>query len=174
MHIFLTGPRSIGKSTVISKTLKILMSRFSLEIGGFFTWNGGVGDPHIYMRPARSGGEGEIYRLAGFDADKGGLVCDIQVFERDGVRLLSGSADAGLIVMDELGFLESDALCFRKAVLDILAGETPVLGVLRLGDIPWHREIKRNPLVKLIDVSEKNRDALPQELAADVSGSRLA
>ena len=35
--------------------------------------------------------------------------------------------------MDELGFLEADAVEFRRAVLDTLDGERPVLGVIRKG-----------------------------------------
>ena len=169
MHVFLQGPRNVGKTTVIRKTLSILMARKPLILGGFFTWNGGKDDPCVYMQPARPDVEGERYKLAGFNMEKGGLICDIQVFERDGARLLSISKGAELIIMDELGFLESSALNFRRAVLDTLAGDTPVFGTLRLGDVPWHNEIKSNPLVKLYDVSEKNRDTLPPELAKALS-----
>jgi len=145
------------------------MEQAPLNLGGFFTWNGGPDDPYIYMRPAQAGREREIYRLAGYGADGGGLRCDPMVFEHTGVSLLTGSAGADLLLMDELGFLEGQAPSFRQAVLAALAGDTPVLGVLRLGDIPWHREIKDNPLVTLCEVNEKNRGALPRELAAGLA-----
>ena len=79
--------------------------------------------------------------------------------------MLARRGDEELIIMDELGYLESDAAAFKQAVFDVLSGDIPVLGVLRLGDVAWHREIKLNTKVKLIDVSEQNRDILPEVLA---------
>ena len=165
MHIFLQGPKRIGKSTVISRTLEIVLARSELRLGGFFTWNGGKDDPNVYMKPACHSRSGEIYRLASWNDVSKRLVCDVSVFERDGVRLLGDSPDADLLILDELGFLESDATVFKQSVMEIITGDIPVFGVLRLGDVPWHAEIKRNPLVTLYDVNEKNRDKLPQELA---------
>ena len=171
MHIFLQGPKRIGKSTVINKALDILAATASLSLGGFFTWNGGRDDPHIYMRPAQAGREGEVYRLASYDSDAGGLVGNVHIFELEGARLLGERFGADLIIMDELGFLESSAPLFRQAVLDTLSGKTPVLGVIRLGDIPWHVDIKRNTLVKVYDVNEENRDELPRVIARSIMGS---
>jgi len=179
MHVFLQGPRNEGKSTVIRKILEMLSALRPLSLGGFFTWNGGRGDPHVYMRPAVTvcredgklaldsllgPGEQDIL-LASWDEGKGGLSCDIAAFERDGARLLADEPGAEMIIMDELGFLESNASLFKRAVLDTLDRGTPVLGVLRLGDVPWHVDIKRNPLVSLYDVTMDNRDRLPGELA---------
>jgi len=148
-----------------------LSQRVQLVTGGFFTWNGGSGDPNIYMCPARQGGEKEAFRVAGlgegYSAEthvRGGMVCDIEAFESGGARLITESNNADLIIMDELGYLESDAPKFKKAVLDAIAGNIPILGVVRLGDIPWHKDIKLNHSVTLIDVNMENRGVLPFEL----------
>jgi nucleoside-triphosphatase len=172
LHIFLSGPRNIGKSTVIRHTLDILLKQGPVKLGGFFTWRGGAADPHIYLRPAQIGRESEIYRLATYNAENGGLSCHLQVFEQTGARLLVQSADVDLLIMDELGFLESKAPVFRQAVITALSGAAPVLGVMRLGDIPWHKEIKSNPRVVLYEINKKNRDALPRELAAQLAAQR--
>ena len=193
MHIFLQGDRGIGKSTVIRRTLDMLESRPGFKLGGFFTWNGGADDPNIYMRAAQAGsataqassataqadsataqaglgtagalaGEGVIHRVAAYDASKRRMVCDTQVFETFGAQILLDSAGADLIIMDELGYLESSAEEFKKAVMETLAGHTPVLGVLRLGDVPWHESIKNSPRVKIFDVNEETRGMLPQVL----------
>ena len=165
MHLFLQGKRGVGKSTVIREALEIIFADRVLTIGGFFTWNGGRGDPNVYMKPARQSASGEIHRLAAWDDKSKRMMCDVPVFEREGVRLLTETADSDLIVMDELGYLESDAVLFKETVMNTLAGSTPVLGVLRLGDVPWHEAIKCDYRVKLIDVNVKNRDSLPKELA---------
>ena len=166
LHYFLQGKRGVGKSTVIRKTLEIIMVDHAPILGGFFTWNGGMDDPNVYMRPARQETSGESYRLASWDSGSRRMTCETSVFDREGARLLSETRGSDLIIMDELGYLESAAAAFRQAVMDRLAGSTPVFGVLLLGDVPWHDGIKSDPRVRLIDVDELNRDTLPQELAA--------
>ena len=168
-HIFLQGPRNIGKSTVIRKTLDILKTRASPALGGFFTWSGGPDDPTVRLRPAESGREREIYRVAVRNPQTGGLVCDSDVFEQTGARLLKDLDGVNLIIMDELGFLENNAPAFKLAVFDALSGDIPALGVMRLGDIPWLRDIKNSPMITLLDVNENNRDVLPGELATELT-----
>jgi len=165
MHIFLQGRRGVGKSTVIRKTLEILDEDSPLALGGFFSRHGGKADPVVYMRPAGRSHAGEEFRVAGWDDVKAGMLSDVDAFDRGGVLLLRKCAGVDLIIMDELGYLESGATLFKQAVFDALAGDIPVFGVLRLGDVPWHTTIKSNPLVRLYDVDETNRDELPEELA---------
>ena len=93
------------------------------------------------------------------------MLCDPKVFDVAGSRILRDSVDADLIIMDELGYLESDCEVFKNAVADIIAGSTPVLGVLRLGDVPWHESIKKDTRVAIFDVNEKTRDTLPQVIS---------
>lgn len=179
MHIFLQGQRGIGKSTVIRKVLEIITTEKPVLFGGFFTWKDGNEDPNIYIKPAadyysendrkrlttsRDAVNGEKRLIASRDPVNGGMKCDVRAFEETGVRLLD-CKNAGLILMDELGFLERDAKCFKQAVYDRLEGDVPILGVLRLAEIPWFEPIINNPKVKLISVDETNRDSLPRELA---------
>lgn len=165
MHTFLLGPKNIGKSSVIRRMLDMLLDQGPFALGGFITWREGTHDPRIYMRPAQPGREREIYLLASYDAPSGGMHCVPQVFDEAGTRLLAESAGADIILMDELGFLESRSPVFQQAVCSTLAGNTPVIGVMRSGNIPWHEEIKASPRVRLCQVSQENRDTLPQELA---------
>jgi len=170
MHIFLQGPRNIGKSTIIRNAVEILMADTPLSFGGFFTWKGRKSDPNAYIKSARAGREEEIFQIASFDPMIGRLVSHIQVFESEGARMINDSADADIIIMDELGFLESEASGFIRAVYETLGGSIPVLGVLRADDIFWLNEIRRNPRVSLFDVDEKNRDSLPREIASHMKG----
>ena len=71
--------------------------------------------------------------------------------------------------MDELGYLERNSFTFRQVVLDTLAGDIPVIGTLRMKDIPWHEQIKANPRVSILEVTLDNRDMLPHEIAALLS-----
>jgi nucleoside-triphosphatase len=71
--------------------------------------------------------------------------------------------------MDELGYLERNALVFQQVVLDILARDIPVIGTMRMKDIPWHEPIKADPRVSLLKVTLENRDTLPRDIAALLS-----
>jgi nucleoside-triphosphatase len=166
LHIFLQGALKTGKSTVIRKTLDILTARRPLKIGGFMTWRGKDPDPNVYVQPAMPGREHEKCLLATHYTDDRGTVCDPVIFDRQGVRLLTEIPDADLIIMDELGYLERGALVFQQAVLDILARDIPVIGTMRMKDIPWHEPIKADPRVSLLKVTLENRDTLPRDIAA--------
>jgi len=169
LNIFLTGPRRIGKSYVINQILTILSKQAPLKLGGFFTWREGENDPHIYMKPAQVLKQQEVFRLASYNKESGSFSCDLQVFEKKGVALLTETADVDLLLMDELGFLESKAPAFCRAVMTALAATTPVLGVLREGNIPWLQKIRHHALVTLYDVNKNNREELPLLLAAQLT-----
>jgi nucleoside-triphosphatase THEP1 len=54
---------------------------------------------------------------------------------------------------------------FQDEVLAVLAGDIPVLGVLREGNIPWHSRIVSNPKVDVWSITEENRNLIPERLA---------
>ena len=63
-----------------------------------------------------------------------------------------------VVVLDELGFLEKDALEFRSAVLEALRSPKPVWGVLRLGGGCWGDA----DLGRIVTVTIRNRDRLAE------------
>ena len=70
-----------------------------------------------------------------------------------------------LIVLDECGRLEQKLPRFRARVLELLDGDTPILGVIRQDASGWLEDIRRHPGVRLVTVTLQNRDTLPQQLA---------
>ena len=70
----------------------------------------------------------------------------------------------GLIMMDECGHLEKDALRFRQEILRCLDGDIPVLGVLRRGQ-EWHREILNHPRVAVLNADGQDHEALAARIA---------
>ena len=66
--------------------------------------------------------------------------------------------------MDELGPAESQAAAFCGAVLAALDGDMPVLGVLQKADTAFLRAVASHPRVRVVTVTEENRDRLRQEL----------
>ncbi|MNC82792.1 hypothetical protein D3C75_1364490 [compost metagenome] len=46
-------------------------------------------------------------------------------------------------------------------------GSVPILGVLKKAGHPWMEDIIRHPSVTVFQVTEANRDSLPEQLIAD-------
>ena len=96
---------------------------------------------------------------------------DAERFDTLGVRYISEAPErARLLVMDECGRLEREALRFQRCVLNALDGDVPILGVVKAKAAAWADGIRRHPKVRLITVNTHNRDRLPAELAEALAG----
>lgn len=97
-----------------------------------------------------------------------------EVFDTVGTRLIRAAAEdpsVDVIVMDELGFLESEAAVFRRAVLEAMRGEKPVWSVVRHGERPGELcSLWRDaPVGRIVVVTEENRE----RLSADALGEGM-
>lgn len=169
MHIFLTGAIQVGKSTVIDKTLALL----KVTPGGFKTYFGPdrkSPDRLLYMNPAAEPKTFERENAVVVFAAGRPPQALTAVWNTYGVQLLrTARASSALIVMDECGSLESDALLFQQEVLETLESSTPVLGVVKQDSRGWTDRIRSHPRVKLITVTQENRDALPNLITEQLS-----
>ena len=177
MHVFLTGDIQVGKTTLINKVLKELPA---CRLGGFRTVTradvpGTSGSVYIIRAnevcsagAAGAGGAGSCFgdeNRVGIRCGHPGPAAFPEVFDSFGVNILADAEDCDLILMDEIGKMERKALIFTKRVLELLAGDVPVLGVLRKeGSTPLQEQIRKHPNVKLIEVTKENRDRLAAEL----------
>lgn len=162
-HILICGERHVGKSTLIR--------RFSEEEGcplyGFITRS----------LVSRSDGFHEIYMYPPYDDTKKIFLaeCDtvrrnvcLDVFESYGIELLSGAKDDGIIIMDELGFMEENAEGFKSAVLNALDGDIPVIAAVKSTnpESVFLNAVRSHPNTDLFMIDEKNRDELYTTLKA--------
>ena len=119
MHIFLTGDVQVGKSTIIKKTLAALKLR---DIGGFRSVSVPDlpdGAMSVYLIPA-----GDEHPMMGnwnrVGIRKGcgrGIEKIPEAFERAGVQALVDAENMPLILMDEVGRMESAAARFSERIL---------------------------------------------------------
>ena len=159
-HLFLTGRKQVGKSTA----LRALLDGRDAIIGGFRTQRVGVeGGADIYMLPP-TGDDGFVEENILFRRRRGQLLLDPANFDRLGGAMLAKSAEADLILMDELGPTEAEAYGFQKAVLAALDGDIPVYGVLQMADSAFLDQIMHRDDVHVVVVNEENRNTLPQML----------
>lgn len=152
-HLFLTGQKGAGKSTLI----RGLLAEETGRLGGFFTvrHEGGV-----YLLPAAKERTFTPESLL-FRCGHGG---DPARFDDLGCAALADTAGCRLLVMDELGPHEEAALRFQAAVFRTLGGSTPILGVLQQAQSQFLDRIARHPRVTVLTVTEENRNTLAAEL----------
>ena len=148
-HLFLTGQKGAGKSTLI----RGLLAEETGRLGGFFTvrHEGGV-----YLLPAAKERTFTPESLL-FRCGHGG---DPARFDDLGCAALADTAGCRLLVMDELGPHEEAALRFQAAVFRTLDGSTPILGVLQQAQSQFLDRIARHPRVTVLTVTEENRNTL--------------
>ncbi len=153
-HIFLTGPKQVGKSTLIGKYL----AQYPGRVGGFRTRR-----THAWL-----GDRWSVHLLSGDGSGTAGaenllFICGCpspdtpRRFDALGCTALEEPCD--LILMDEVGPNEAQALEFQKAVFRALDGKTPILGVLQMAQSDFLSAIAAHPKVTVISITEENRDS---------------
>lgn len=159
-HLFLTGEKRVGKSTLLRRLLQAL----EISPAGYET------------RLWQVDGERRGYLFHSFcpvDPFQNDCPCSLRlaekrsipvlpVFEEIGAAALLAAKESGapLILMDELGKLERDAQRFQSAVLACLSCGKPVLGVLQKGEYPLEQAIRARGDVRILIVTPENREAL--------------
>ena len=128
-HLLICGERGVGKSTLIRR----LLEHSTREVGGFVTKRLPIADENgffpIYLYPASQKEDerrNETANLVG-TCDSRSSIRHPEVFDTLGAQLIESAPEGGIILMDELGFLENDARAFQSTVMRALDGETPVL-----------------------------------------------
>ena len=158
-HLFLTGQKRVGKSTVLKKLLE------NRQLPGGFRTVRIITEGGCSVHMFAPGQEAYTPENRVFYRENGVLHLDIGDFDRIGCALLEKSRGRGLILMDELGPTEADALKFRRAVWETLDGADRVYGVLQMAESDFLRRVTSRADVLVVTVTEENRDVLPGLLA---------
>lgn len=173
-HILICGEKGVGKSTLIRR----LVEEARLTVGGFCTKmdeNAEGAMRPIYIYPAslptdqrKRGKENLVGRCGNFGRQKEIFP---EVFNALGTAYLQGTPSCQVIIMDELGFMESDAQAFRRAVLQTLDGETPVLAAVKNRmNVEFLRQVCAHPRAEVVPINPENREELFRALLPVVSG----
>jgi len=170
MHTFLTGGTGVGKTTIINDYLALA----HLSADGFSTgWADEPGERRLYLRPF--GNNSERHLLGRWADGRVQPVDDVtEVFDTQGARLVEAAGRRDVIVMDEIGCLESAALRFQAAIMARVAGDVPIIGVLRSparsARCGFVNMLRLNPSLTVREITAHNRDEVLGQLLAESGG----
>ena len=129
VHVFLTGEKQVGKSTLVSAVLFSVGLKYSglRSISVFDEKN----DRNVYLVPA-GGGSNEPAVLAGVCSNRHITERHPEVFDEVGCRLLDFDEDTELVVIDEIGNMEREAKRYSDKIMSLLdRTDVRILGVLQ-------------------------------------------
>ena len=156
--ILICGPRGVGKSTLIRR----LTALYPGPVSGFVTKRETVADGEglfpIYIPPAACPEARRQYgpeNLIGRCDSRRSVRCT-PAFDDWGPRLLEGP---GLLLMDELGFLERDAHRFQEAVLAAVKNRNDL----------FLQAVRGVPGVRVLYITRENREGLFRLLERDLA-----
>ena len=168
MNILIAGETGVGKTSLINRILK----EADQPIFGFRTEKRHCGLPgvsKVYINPANGpfiysdANTVGVCKNSGARANNG-------AFDRVGVPLLAGIPDYAVVLMDELGVLESDERVFCDTVLKMLNGNYLVLAAVKLKMIPFLQEARASANSKLYTITIENRDDLFPQVKENFCG----
>lgn len=163
MHALIVGRRGVGKSTLIHRVLQEL----GRSVSGYETKKEDAladaehGIP-VYIYEAGACRQRSEENLLGCCRD-GAVSVRTEAFDRY-ARKLAAQQAGEIILLDEIGFMETKSSAFCRTIMELLDGRTPVLAAVKDKDIPFLEAVRTHPHVRCFLITEANRDALYEEV----------
>lgn len=160
-HIILTGRNGVGKSTLI----QALIDQIPVPISGVITKKEAPNDDGFSPVYIHAYGSERFYS----EENRIGLCREGKsvpfpaAFDRFAEQM-DLSFD-GVIVLDELGFMESKASAFTGKILRLMDEAPLILAAVRDKDTPFLNALRAHPRADVYRIDEQNRDALREQLS---------
>lgn len=194
LNIFLTGPPSSGKTTIIKKIVAQLIKPakgfYTQEIRtdgkrqGFkmITLDGKEGllahrnkellsrnreEYRIRDHPKEfAASSGEFNPMCGLRSEYNvsGYGVSIENIEQIAVPAIIPDNEDQIIILDEIGKMECFSIKFKEFSQKVLDSSNIVIGTITIGGTEFIREVKERNDIKTIEVTENNRNRLPEEI----------
>jgi nucleoside-triphosphatase len=172
-RIFLTGEPGCGKTTAVKKTCEMMTSR-SKKLGGILSGEIREGGARIGFS-LEDVLTHETGTLAHIDQKEGPRVGKYRVnladIQRIGVAAIRrATAEADVIIVDELGPMELNSMPFILAVEMALASTKHFVGTIHKRASHYLvAAIKSNPSYQILEVTPQNRNEIPTTIAERIS-----
>lgn len=162
-HILLCGRRRSARSAMI----RALLRDVTAPVFGYETLTMGTradGYHEIYLYPYGTKEPRKREENHAADCNTTERVIHKEVFDTLGVELLRQPV-RGILVMDEIGFMESGAEAFCRAVLERLDGDVPVLAAVRTGmETDFLRQVMRHKKARCIEMRPERFAEVEEQL----------
>ncbi|MDD5903075.1 MAG: nucleoside-triphosphatase [Oscillospiraceae bacterium] len=165
MKIMLCGDINSGKSTLIRK----LLEDMGKPPKGYITVRmpavDGVSKVYLYdiaNPPERVEDAAVIITIENEVREK-----HPELLDTLGVQYLTDIPAGSVVVLDEIGSLESASPEFQKAVMRILSGDYTVLAAVKAANTDFLRAVRKHPDCELYIITPDNRDALYKQIKAE-------
>lgn len=164
MNLIITGPPSIGKTTLIKKVL----SRIPCEVGGFYTQEIRRGNTRLGFKIITT--QGKEQTLSHIDSTSrvrvGKYGVEIEGLEEVGVSSIFNALNSKskVIIIDEIGKMELSSPQFKQVVTSALDAPATVIATMGKGLGLYAQNILKRQDVKLITIDYGNRDGLVSDI----------
>ena len=164
MHTLLIARPDSGKSDLI----KQIISHIGTPVFGYETIKEdslaeeGKGSP-IYIYEIGKPHDRRIDNLAGYCLDHHAATFP-EAFDRFAPKLQVSVPAGHLIVLDEIGSMESKSPAFCVAILALLDGSVPVIAAVRDKDTPFLNTVRSHPNCKCFYLTSDNRERIFAEV----------
>jgi len=168
--ILLEGRPGIGKTTVARRCVDLL-TEAGTPVGGFTTSEIRVGGSRVGFQVEAIGGASAVLAHVELPGPPriGRYGVDLAAFEHVALPTLRG--DAGVVrVIDELGKMELASSQFQTQIRELFHQAERLLATVHRYRHPLTDQLKARPDVRLVRVTEQNRQTLPVELVAALLG----
>ena len=162
MKILVCGDINAGKSTLIEKLLRDMNAAPRGYITVRMPAACGVSKVYLYdiANPPERIEDAEVI----ISISEGKRERHPELLETLGVQYLSNISEGSVVVLDEIGTLESACPEFQKSVMRILDGNYTVLASVKAQNTEFLRAVRKHPDCDLYIITPDNRDSLYEQL----------
>ena len=158
-HALIVGEPGVGKSTLIGRVRAALECREDgLETRKWAELGDEVNGIPVYLRRVGRPFITDAAHCVGCVSASGRRSFP-ETFDAFAEEAMGSFGQAQLIILDELGFLESEAEIFRSSVLKLLDGEIPVLAAVKTKSTAFLNAVREHPAAECFELYPDNRDA---------------